>query len=124
MALVEAHFYTNAVPTGLKRFLKFSRFPRSIRFGFLTEPNFDRKLWIPQTSLEPRRVYSLGHFFSIFVEKRYLFGFLTEPNFDRKLWILQTSLEPRRVYSLGYFFSIFVEKRYLANLSPVGAASV
>ena len=39
--------------------------PRSGRFGFPTEPDFDRKLWILQTSLESRRD-------GIFVEKRYL----------------------------------------------------
>ena len=30
--------YKHTVPTGLKRFLKSSRFPRSIRFGWETEP--------------------------------------------------------------------------------------
>ncbi|RKU33391.1 hypothetical protein C6499_01340 [Candidatus Poribacteria bacterium] len=32
-SLGDAHFYTNAVATRLKRFLKHSRFSRSIRFG-------------------------------------------------------------------------------------------
>ncbi len=30
--------YKHAVPTGLKKFLKHSRFPRRIRFGWETEP--------------------------------------------------------------------------------------
>ena len=32
------YFYKHAVPTGLKKFLKSSRFPRRIRFGWETAP--------------------------------------------------------------------------------------
>ena len=82
--LGQTRFYTDAAPTGLrflkqrfstentqankpygtKEVLEFSRFPRRIRFGFLTEPHCEQKLWILQTSLESRRD-------GIFVEKCY-----------------------------------------------------
>ena len=36
--LEQTRFYTDTAPTGLKRFLKSSKFPRRIRFGWETEP--------------------------------------------------------------------------------------
>ena len=79
--------------------------PRPGRFGFLTEPHFEQKLWILQTSLESRRVYLLGVFdrglclgisayFCVFLQ------YLCRKTLPHKS-------KPRRGFLLGCFCSIY-----------------